>query len=151
MGLNSFPLKERLKKNDAIKAVLDNGICYRAKSVNIYILKKTIGDGRDRPLLNRAAFICKKSLHQKKAVLRNRIRRMLREAYRKTKHVLPAGLDIVIVATRVNPVREPRSLMVCADGGSKPPASFSNGVNQATLSSGIERELQDVFKKYTGK
>ncbi|MDP2921353.1 MAG: ribonuclease P protein component [Candidatus Omnitrophota bacterium] len=124
MGLNSFPLKERLKKNDAIKAVLDNGVFHRARSVNIYILKKAVGDGLKPSPTNRAAFICKKSLHQKKSVLRNRIRRILREAYRNTKRILPTGFDIVIVATKVN---------------------------QSTLSTAIEREIHDVFKKYTDK
>jgi ribonuclease P protein component len=118
MSLHSFSVKERLKKNEAIKAVLDKGICLRSKSVNVYILKKQ--DTR----VNKAAFICKKTLHQKKSVLRNRVRRLLREAYRQTKQILPAGHDIVIVGTRIA---------------------------KDTLSTGIERELADVFKKYSKK
>ncbi|MCX5687723.1 MAG: ribonuclease P protein component [Candidatus Omnitrophica bacterium] len=118
MNANSFSKKESLKKSGAIKAVLDNGICLRAKSVNIYILKKP-GFG-----FNKAAFICKKALHQKKSVLRNRVRRVLREAYRKTKYILPIGHDIVIVGT---------------------------SINQKTLSVKIEREISDVFKKYSKK
>ncbi len=74
MGLNSFSRKERLKKNSAIKTVLDNGVCYKSKSINVYILRKPSGDA------NKAAFICKKNLHQKKSVIRNRVRRILREA-----------------------------------------------------------------------
>jgi ribonuclease P protein component len=114
MSLNSFPIKERLKKNDAIKTVLDKGVCFRSKSVNIYILKRPDAD------VNRAAFICKKALHQKKSVLRNRVRRLLREAYRKTKYMFPTGHDIVVVGTRIT---------------------------KGVLSTDIEREVLDVFKK----
>ncbi len=118
MNLNSFSRKERLKKNDAIKAVLDHGICYRSKSINIYVLKRPDAD------VNKAAFICKKALHQKKSVLRNRVRRLLREAYRKTKHILPAGYDIVIIGTRIM---------------------------KGALSREIEREIIDVFKTHIKK
>jgi len=118
MSLNSFSRKESLKKNAAIKAVLDNGLCYRSKSVNIYILKRSDAG------INKAAFICKKALHQKKSVLRNRVRRMLREAYRQAKNALPLGHDVVIVGTKIT---------------------------QRTLSPVIEREIIDVFKKYSKK
>jgi len=118
MNANSFSRKESLKKSEAIKTVLDNGICLKSKSVNVYILRKS-GAG-----FNKAAFICKKTLHQKKSVLRNRVRRVLREAYRKTKHIFPAGHDIIIVGTRVT---------------------------QDTLSIEIEREILDVFKKHSKK
>lgn len=118
MNDESFLRKERLKKASAIKGVLDNGVCHKSRSVNVYILK------RPDAVINKAAFICKKALHQKKSVLRNRIRRVLREAYRKTKYVLPAGYDIVIIGTRLT---------------------------QNTLSSEIEREIIDVFKKYIKK
>lgn len=114
MSLNSFPIKERLKKNNAIKAVLDKGVCFKSKTVNIYILKRPDAG------VNRAAFICKKALHQKKSVLRNRVRRLLREAYRKTRRIFPAGHDIVIIGTKIT---------------------------KGVLSTDIEREILDVFKK----
>jgi ribonuclease P protein component len=120
MRPNSFSAKEHLKKNDAIKAVLDNGGFCKSKSINVYVLKRPDAG------INRAAFICKKVLHQKKSVLRNRIRRLLKEAYRRTKHIFPVhtGHDIVILGTRVT---------------------------KNTLSTEIEREIIDVFKKYTKK
>ncbi|MDO8603437.1 MAG: ribonuclease P protein component [Candidatus Omnitrophota bacterium] len=111
-------MKERLKKSDAIKAVFDKGVCYKSGLINVYILKRPDVD------INKAAFICKKILHQKKSVLRNRIRRILREAYRKTSHCLPAGNDIVIIGTKIT---------------------------KDTLSTEIERELAGVFKKYSKK
>src|SRR3989338_5381883 len=118
MKKESFSRKERLKKDSAIKDVLDKGACYKSKSINLYVLKRPDVDS------NKAAFICKKALHQKKSVLRNRVRRLLKESYRKTKHIFPAGHDIVIVGTRLA---------------------------KDTLSTEIEREIIDVFKKYTEK
>ncbi len=118
MSLNSFSRKESLKKNRSIKTVLDNGICHKSKSINVYILRRPGVD------INKAAFICKKTLHQKKSVLRNRVRRILKEAYRQTRCILPAGHDIVIVGTKIT---------------------------QDTLSKEIEREILDVFKKHIKK
>lgn len=118
MSLNSFSRAEHLKKSEDIKDVLDNGVCYRSGPVNVYILK------RPAPGKNKAAFICKKALHQKKTVLRNRIRRILRESYRKTSHFLPLGNNIVIIGTKIT---------------------------KDMLSTEIERELAGVFKKYSKK
>jgi len=118
MGLNSFSRAEHLKKSDAIKTVLDKGVCYKSGLFNVYILKKPEA-GK-----NKAAFICKKILHQKKTVLRNRIRRILKEAYRKTSCFLPAGNDIVVIGTKIT---------------------------KDTFSTEIERELASVFKKYSKK
>ena len=116
MNKESFSRIESLKKNMAIKAVFDKGLYYKAGLVNVYILKRPDDD------VNKAAFICKKTLHQKKSVLRNRVRRILREAYRKTKYILPSGHDLVIIGARMT---------------------------QGTLSTAIEKELLSVFKKYT--
>lgn len=118
MGLNSFSIKEHLKKSDSIKAVLDKGVCFRSQTINVCVLKRTDSG------VNRAAFVCKKSLCQKKAVLRNRFRRILKEAYRKSKQFLPLGHDIVIVGARVT---------------------------EDTKSLKIEKEIADAFKKCTKK
>ena len=118
MGLNSFSIKEHLKKSNSIKAVLDKGTCFRSKTINVCLLKRIDSD------INRAAFVCKKNLCQKKAVLRNRFRRILKEAYRKSKYSLPPGHDIVIVGTRVT---------------------------KDTKSLEIEKEITHAFKKYTKK
>jgi len=118
MSLNSFSRAEHLKKNDDIKAVLDKGVCYKSGPVNVYILKMP-GAGK-----NKAAFICKKALHQKKTVLRNRIRRILRESYRKTSHFLPLENNIVIIGTKIT---------------------------KDMLSTEVERELASVFKKHSKK
>jgi len=118
MGLNSFSRAEHLKKSEDIKTVLDKGVCYKSGLVNIYILKRLDAD------TNKAAFICKKVLHQKKTVLRNRIRRILKEAYRTTSCFLSAGNNIVIIGTKIT---------------------------KDTLSTEIEKELTSVFKKHSKK
>src|SRR4030042_2840160 len=96
MVANTFSKRERLRKNTLIRNVFDKGVLYRARSIDLYLLKRD-----EEPGVNRCAFICRRGLHQKKSVLRNRIRRILREAYRKTKHGLPAGYDIIIIAKSV--------------------------------------------------
>ncbi len=115
----SFARKERLKKASLISNVFDKGVFLKGRLVNIYLLKRDID-----PPVNRAAFIIKKNLHNKKLVLRNRFRRLLREAYRKTKHLLPQGHDIVILAKNVKP---------------------------HTGSVLLEADLANVFKKYVEK
>ncbi|MBU1006102.1 MAG: ribonuclease P protein component [Candidatus Omnitrophica bacterium] len=119
MKNSSFTKEEHLKKSGLIKTVFDKGIPFKAKFITVYILKRDTCAH-----LNRAAFIIRKILCDKKSVLRNRFRRVLREAYRKTKHLLPSGHDIIIlaVATKKN-----------------------------TKSDTVEKELGYVFKKYCKK
>ncbi|MFC1667109.1 ribonuclease P protein component [Candidatus Omnitrophota bacterium] len=115
MKQNSFTMKEHLKKNDLIRDVFDKGAPFKCSLTHIYLLKRNTGSH-----LNRVAFISRKRLHNKKAVLRNRFRRLLREAYRKTKHLLPGGYDIVILGTNLK---------------------------KHTKSTAIEREITNAFKK----
>ena len=95
MKKNSFSKKEHLKKNEAIKDVFDKATPFKGRFIRVYVVKN------DTSPINRAAFIIRKTLCDKKAVLRNRFKRLLREAYRKTKHLLPQGYDIVILATSI--------------------------------------------------
>lgn len=119
MHKKSFKTKERLKKNTEIKKVFDKGIAFKRRLVNIYLLK------RERPLdANRAAFLLRKGLYNKSSVTRNRFRRILREAYRNTKHILPPGHDIIILAKNITSI---------------------------TRSAVIEQELADAFKEIVEK
>ncbi len=111
----SFAKEERLKKNNQINRVFDKGIAFRVRSINIYLLKRENGS-----TINRAAFIIKKNLYNKKIVLRNRFKRVLREAYRSVRHLLPGGYDIVILA---------------------------RNIKKHTSAVDLEKEIADVFKK----
>jgi len=119
MKKSSFKKEEHLKKNDSIKYVFDKGIPFKGRLINIYILKRDHG-----ALINRAAFIIRKRIYSKKIVLRNRFRRVLRESYRKTKHLLSPGHDIVILA---------------------------NALKKDTKSDAVEKEMAYVFKKHIKK
>jgi ribonuclease P protein component len=116
MDKKTLSFRERLKKNEDIKRVFDQGTSFRGRLVSVFIVQNT-----GLPV-NRAAFIIKKILYNKKTVLRNRFRRIIREGYRNSKFLLLPGHDIIILATRVN---------------------------NKTKSTEIEKELRDVFKKYT--
>lgn len=96
MGNKAFSTKERLKQDSLIKNLLDKGIFVKSRSVDIYILRRHID-----PEINRCAFLCKKKLFNKKKVLRNRIRRVIKEAYRQIKYLLPTGYDIIILASNI--------------------------------------------------
>ena len=115
----SFIKKERLKKNSSIKHVFDKGVPFKTRLINVYILKKDTG-----ALVNRAGFIIRRRLYNNKTVLRNRFRRILREAYRNTKHLLPPGHDIVILA---------------------------GSIDKSTKTGAIDRELRSIFEKYSKK
>lgn len=110
--------RERLKKNGDIKRVFDEGVILKGKLVSVFIR-------RDTGLhTNRAAFIIKKSLYNKKIILRNRFRRVLREAYRHSKFLLPQGHDIVVLGFHLD---------------------------KNTKSTIVERDIKNVLKKYTEK
>ncbi|NQV04456.1 MAG: ribonuclease P protein component [Candidatus Omnitrophica bacterium] len=119
MTKGSFTRKEHLKKNSLIRAVFDKGTPLKAKFITVYILKRKTDT---QP--NRVAFIIRKRLCDKRAVLRNRFRRVLREAYRRRKHLLSGGHDLIILGATIK---------------------------KDTKSPVIERELRDVFKKYCKK
>jgi len=120
MKINSFSRKERLKKNSSIRDVLDKGTSFRRKSITVFLLKRKDTESR----INRAAFTSRRHLYNKKLVLRNRIRRLLKEAYRKTRFILPSSYDIVILATNVK---------------------------KGAKATALEKEMRDVFKEYAKK
>ncbi len=116
---NSFTRNERLKNNASIKKVFDKGAPFRARLITVFLLKRDNASG-----VNKAAFVVRKSLYNKKLVLRNRFRRILRQAYIKTKGLLPDGHDIVILGSNLK---------------------------KDTKSSEIQKELAYVFKKRVKK
>jgi len=114
-----FTKKERIKSSALINQVFEKGLPYKGRFLNIYFLER---DTKSEP--NRVAFVVNRHLYNKKVVSKNRFKRILREAYRRTKHLLSPGFDIVISSARLK---------------------------ETTTSSDLEKELEDVFKKISNK
>ncbi len=115
----SLKKQELLKKNSQIKRVFDKGKSTRGKLVTIIFLEQN-----EAPGLNRVAFVPTRNSHRGKIVLKNRYKRVLREAYRQVKKSSPIGYDTVILGTNIN---------------------------KQTKSTEIEKDLTSVFKKISKK
>jgi len=80
-------MKNTLKKNYEFKYILKNGLFFNSNLLCIYIIK-------NRKDINRLGIVVSKKVG--KAVKRNRIRRLIREAYRNNK-ISKKGFDILIM------------------------------------------------------
>jgi ribonuclease P protein component len=86
---------ERIARGFEYKEIVTKGRRLNGKAMRVYVL---VNAGLER----KAGFIAGK--HVGNACRRNRSKRLLREAYRKLKHRLPAqGFKVVFVATSVTP------------------------------------------------
>ncbi len=108
-----FPLgkTERLRRKIDFQGVFSRGESFRDNLLLFYVLKrsplfflqKKAGDasgqmeGGGVGAGNRIGFVVSKRV-DKRAVMRNRVRRLLREAYRQNKSTLKEGRDLVVVA-----------------------------------------------------
>ena len=88
MGLRSCSGEERLRRRSEFRAVFEGGRRVERRSV---VLIWTLGEGPAK-----AGFTVSRQLRG--AVARNRARRRLREAYRFSRHLLPRGVHVVLVA-----------------------------------------------------
>jgi len=91
----------RLRKDEQIRCVLDHGLLFRGK----HLLARLIPSEKVSPLLNEkgpflAVVISRKK--SKRAVARNRMRRQLREAFRKKYGILPEQTACVLIARHVD-------------------------------------------------
>lgn len=84
-----------MKKTLSLKLNKDfKRLYYRGRSVSCgYVV---VYVGKNRLSKNRLGLTCSKTLG--KAVVRNRLKRLMRESYRLTEHRLKPGHDVVIVA-----------------------------------------------------
>ncbi len=94
----SFPPERRIRKGSEFAAVLGKGRKRRCPYFTLHILPDP---SRDRARLGIIA-----SRRVGAAVQRNRAKRLLREAFRRSGSRIPAGMDLVAVAR--NPIAKAR-------------------------------------------
>lgn len=91
----SFPKAERVRKSDEFTRILEEGRRVRGRLMTAFWRHGP--NDETRP--NRVGMAAGKRLGR--AVLRNRLKRRMREAYRRHKRVLPCrGVSIILVASR---------------------------------------------------
>jgi len=86
---------ERLHNSLEFERVFEQGRCFRTPWLRVHYRPNTEGCSRLGLVVSRRVG---------KAVLRNRVKRILREVFRRNKGRLPVHLDVVLV-----PQREPRT------------------------------------------
>lgn len=84
----NLPKSGRLCRNKSFQAVYRSGKSYANRQLVLYVMPQR---GSER----RVGFAAGKRLGS--AVVRNRIKRLLREAYRLEQHRLVGGMDLIIV------------------------------------------------------
>ena len=87
-----FPPTSRLRKSAEFSRIKTTGL--RLHSRHFLILVETRADNRKRLGITVSTKI------DKKAVVRNRIKRLVRESYREFQSKLRAGFDIVVIARK---------------------------------------------------
>lgn len=90
-GSFAFPKAVRLRRRPEFLRVQEQGFKISAECVLVLVLPNDRADG-----LTRAGFTVSSKVGN--AVVRNRIRRRLRELYRTRRAQLPEGLDLVFIA-----------------------------------------------------
>ncbi|BBB90570.1 ribonuclease P protein component [Methylomusa anaerophila] len=83
-----LPKQTKLCKNRSFQAVYRSGKSYANKMAVLYVVPKTDGH-------RQIGFAAGKRLGS--AVVRNRVKRLLREAYRLNQHKISQGVDLVLV------------------------------------------------------
>ena len=86
---NSFRFKreEHLKRRKEIREVFDKGMQYSCRGAKLFVLKNNLSYNR----------ICFTVARGSKAVLRNRSKRLGREAFRLMKNLLVKGYDLILL------------------------------------------------------
>ena len=84
----SFPKKKRLISNSQFKAVLANGRRRINDVLMLYMAKNDLEYSRLGVSVGKP---------QGNAVVRNRLKRLMRETFRQNQHQIPAGFDYVLM------------------------------------------------------
>jgi len=83
-----FTKKERLLKRSEFDLVFAKGVIRRGNRLKMHIMPNGLEHSRLGIVISRAV---------KKAVTRNRLKRLIREAFRLNKHRLPKGTDFIVI------------------------------------------------------
>jgi len=89
MSGRKFPQRVRLRKADEFREVYRRGKSWRGSRLRLFLLET--GEARE----SRAGFSTSRLL--RKAVFRNRARRLMREVFRLHRRELKPGVDLVLV------------------------------------------------------
>jgi len=110
---NSFQKKCRLLNNSQFRIVLSKRVSARDDLLVLYVSKNDLGFTRIGISIGRASG---------KAVVRNRLKRLIRETFRQNKQRLLPGFDIVISMSpkwnsqiRLNRIKKPQSSIKYVD------------------------------------
>ncbi|MCK4913927.1 MAG: ribonuclease P protein component [Planctomycetes bacterium] len=88
----TFKKKQRLVSNEQFKNVLANKISFRNELLTMYIARNDCGYSRLGVSVGK--------VYDKRAVVRNRLKRLLREAFRQNQEQIPAGFDYLLMISR---------------------------------------------------
>jgi ribonuclease P protein component len=84
----SFPKSRRLVSNRQFRAVLSHGLCFSDGLLILYIARNDCGYPRLGVSVGKSCG---------GAVVRNRLKRLLREAFRQSQNLLPASCDYLLM------------------------------------------------------
>lgn len=117
MASEQFRREDRLRRNADFQRVYKQGRSAADRSIVVYGLKSAGGERRRLGL----------SVSRKVggAVVRNRWKRLLREAFRQSRQQLPQGLDLIVIAR-----------------GPRPPALAALKQSLVTLAGQVARKLR---------
>ena len=83
-----FTKQERLRKKKEFEKVFQEGKVLKNGKLVLYVMPNSLG-------VSRLGLVVSKKVGN--AVRRNRVKRLLREAYRLNKHLLKASVDVVVI------------------------------------------------------
>ena len=88
LKLLSLPKNRRLIKNEQFKAVLARRLSVHDRLLSLYVAENECGFARIGVSVGKSCG---------GAVVRNRLKRLLREAFRQSRHEIPSGFDYLIM------------------------------------------------------